>query len=361
MDKKNEYGVSTSHFEEWRMPRMGTSNPTLTNNLVWEWLVKTKINAWKASQEFGLDTWGQGATWSFDRFGQSVTELPDGRKIYIGGEHEDYYDPDFFIYNDVVVEKADGSLDFYTYPKEVFPSTDFHSATLVGDKIFIIGCLGYSEQREVSQTPVFVLDTKSFIIERKFTSGFMPGWLSRHESKLQSDGTTLLISGGELYRRDELIMCENIDEWEFDTCGLKWTRKTSRQWPRWEYFRKEHKRNFLWEIRQAKWLESVQWISDLEKDLDRLQKELGYLPNLLLVDELYKPPVDFEELPEDEDTYGLVKISVDGVVVRYKESSREIQVIVEGELPNRVVETLKSDLLKKLGELVKTEWIIADI
>ena len=39
--------------------------------------------------------------WSFDRYGMSVTHLEDGRIILIGGEHEDYYDPYFFIYNDV--------------------------------------------------------------------------------------------------------------------------------------------------------------------------------------------------------------------------------------------------------------------
>lgn len=35
----------------------------------------------------------------FQRFGSTVTVLPDGRLVHIGGEHEDEYDPDFCIYN----------------------------------------------------------------------------------------------------------------------------------------------------------------------------------------------------------------------------------------------------------------------
>jgi len=90
---------------------------------------------------------GAGPTWSFDRFGQSVTEMPDGRTVYIGGEHEDHYDPDFCIYNDVAVKYPDGAVDFYCYRKSDFPPTDFHSASLVGKKIVIIGGLGYVEER----------------------------------------------------------------------------------------------------------------------------------------------------------------------------------------------------------------------
>jgi hypothetical protein len=41
----------------------------------------------------------------------SLTLLPDGRAIQIGGEHEDYYDPDFCIYNDVFVHEPDRSID----------------------------------------------------------------------------------------------------------------------------------------------------------------------------------------------------------------------------------------------------------
>jgi hypothetical protein len=40
-----------------------------------------------------------GPIWTFDRMGATRSELPDGRILYIGGEHEDSYDPDFCIHS----------------------------------------------------------------------------------------------------------------------------------------------------------------------------------------------------------------------------------------------------------------------
>ncbi len=40
---------------------------------------------------------GRSAGWTNQRFGQTTTVLPDGRTLAIAGEHEDSYDPDFWI------------------------------------------------------------------------------------------------------------------------------------------------------------------------------------------------------------------------------------------------------------------------
>ena len=71
----------------------------------------------------------------------------------IAGEHEDFYDPDFCIYNDVFVERARRPPGIYRYPKDVFPPTDFHTATLVGDEIILIGSLGYRDLRRAGRSP----------------------------------------------------------------------------------------------------------------------------------------------------------------------------------------------------------------
>jgi hypothetical protein len=121
--------------------------------------------------------------WTWRRFGQTCDELPDGRRIYIGGEHEDWYvaashafcfpdrahtylryDPMFFIFNDVVVyDPQSQSYDLYRYPVNIFPPTDFHTATLLGDSIWIIGGLGYSKDRG-NVTPVYRLDVNTLTI-----------------------------------------------------------------------------------------------------------------------------------------------------------------------------------------------------
>ena len=97
-------------------------------------------NAYVARQKFNDEELGQ-AVWCYDRHGHSLTKLPDGRFIGIAGEHEDYYDPDFFIYNDVFIHDGAGRVEIYRYPQDIFPATDFHTATLVGDQIIIIGSL----------------------------------------------------------------------------------------------------------------------------------------------------------------------------------------------------------------------------
>ena len=115
--------------------------------------------------------------WCAQRFGQSMTFLPDGRIVQIAGEHEDHYDPDFCIYNDVFVHGVDGSIAIYGYPESVFPPTDFHTATLVGGSVYVIGSLGYQGTRRFGETPVYRLDVRTFAIERLGPTGEAPGWI----------------------------------------------------------------------------------------------------------------------------------------------------------------------------------------
>src|SRR5258708_2223735 len=101
-------------FMQWRTPRFGRANPERMNNPVWEWLIRSRLSAYQAGQRFkGPSPMRAGPGWCFDRFGQSSTNLPDGRTILIAGEHEDYYDPDFYIYNDVVVLHPSGRIDIF--------------------------------------------------------------------------------------------------------------------------------------------------------------------------------------------------------------------------------------------------------
>lgn len=79
--------------------------------------------------------------------GISRTRPPDRRLIYVGGEYEDFDDPDFCIYNEVIVFQRNGDIEIFGYPTEVFPPTDFHSTTPTGGKILIVGYLGCMHER----------------------------------------------------------------------------------------------------------------------------------------------------------------------------------------------------------------------
>ena len=135
--------------------------------------------------------------WCAQRFGQSITFLPDGRIVQVTGEHEDGYDPDFCIYNDVFVHAPKGDVAIYGYPESVFPPTDFHTATLIGDNIYLIGSLGYPGTRQYGKTLVYRLDTTTLQIERVETSGNEPGWIYKHRA-ISSTPHEIRIFGGEI-------------------------------------------------------------------------------------------------------------------------------------------------------------------
>ena len=84
--------------------RRGTANPSLMNNPFWLSQVGPQgIDGWTARTAFGnvVNPYADSKdpVWSFMRFGATCTKLPDGRLVCIGGEHEDWSDPDFCIYN----------------------------------------------------------------------------------------------------------------------------------------------------------------------------------------------------------------------------------------------------------------------
>jgi len=163
--------------------------------------------------------------WCFSRFGTSFTELPDGKFVQIGGEHEDYYDPDFYIYNDVIVHERSGRLQILGYPKDVFPPTDFHSATYSEGNIYIIGGLGYHGSRIFGTTPIYRLKCQTWKIDRFPSVGDNPGWIYKHKASLAGPGF-LVVSGGQVCKeidgKEQHI--ENREKFRLDLSNGKWTR-----------------------------------------------------------------------------------------------------------------------------------------
>lgn len=165
--------------------------------------------------------------WCAQRFGQSLTRLPDGRIIQIGGEHEDFYASDFCIYNDAFVHHPDGRIDIFCYPESVFPPTDFHTATLIGDSIYIIGGLGYRGSRRFGETLVYRLDTNTLAIHPVATGGDPPGWISGHRALLIGPNE-IRISGGKLSSQGSKgeTYEDNPHLHIFDTKGEAWRSGT---------------------------------------------------------------------------------------------------------------------------------------
>jgi ankyrin repeat protein len=188
--------VSREDYLAARFREFGHHNAEETNKPLWLAMIRSGATAWQANEHFRADSENDFPKWCYERFGRSTTLMPDGRIIEIAGEHEDFYDPNFCIYNDVAVFDGKGGMRIYSYPEDVFPPTDSHTATLVEDHLYIIGNLGYPAQRRPGFTPVYRLDTHTMLIERLVTTGTMPGWISRHRARFVA-GQGIVVYGGK--------------------------------------------------------------------------------------------------------------------------------------------------------------------
>jgi hypothetical protein len=218
--------LSRDEFLQQRLAIRGTGNGQRMHVPLWEKLVRSGEPAHFAAHDFGIET-TEGPGWCFDRFGTTRTRLPDGRIICIAGEHEDHYDPDFFIYNDAIVIHPGGEIEIYGYAPHVFPPTDFHSATLIGEWIYLIGALGYFRARGAGPTPAYRLNTRSMRIEPVLAEGQDPGWIYGHAAELATDGRTIRVSGGQvLYHDSDGKEAERISDssFVFDTVHTRWSR-----------------------------------------------------------------------------------------------------------------------------------------
>lgn len=216
--------IGPEEFRRGRDRRFGTANPEGFAEPFWHAMIRSGVNGYIATETFrGPSSHSKGPVWCADRFGQSFTFLDDGRIVQIAGEHEDSYDPDFCIYNDVFVHEPNGRIVIYGYPETVFPPTDFHTATLIGPHIYVIGRLGYYGTREYGRTPVYRLHIETFAIERIDCTGDAPGWIYGHAAKLRSP-TEIEIASGKILTSDgtQEQQTKNDNSFALDVTSRLW-------------------------------------------------------------------------------------------------------------------------------------------
>ncbi len=219
--------VSAREFRKGRARRFGTCNPERMEIPFWTAMIRSGISPYEAKTlcEAGRASAARenGPVWCAQRFGQSLTLLPDGRIVQIAGEHEDFYDPEFCIYNDVFVHDGAGGVTIFGYPEAVFPPTDFHTATLMGEQIYLIGSVGYQGTRRYGVTPVYRLDTRTFRMEPLVTTGKSPGWIYGHRAT--PIGTAeILITGGTVvdFVQGEEVHSSNTTGFILDIGQREW-------------------------------------------------------------------------------------------------------------------------------------------
>ena len=344
---------SYKDFKKWRTPRRGTSNPECMNNEFWNLCIQSGLSAFSVNDALkGPSSFMTEPCWSFERFGQAKVKLKDGREVFIGGEHEDHYDPDFYIYNDVIVID-NNKVDIFTYPKEDFPPTDFHTATLIDDLIYIIGNLGYIDNRKPGETQVYRLDINTWKIEKVETSGELPGWIYEHKAELSEDSRSITISGGKV---DNERLLENFDEYRLDLEKMTWKKITDNKWPRWILEREDGESNSLWEIRHEDFNRQFFKKKENEEISDaqiKLVKELYNFPSLNLKAE--------KDEGEDEDVLYRFNLVIDGTKIRFDEQSYEITITVEGDVSKDTMSTILTSLKDDLTKIEKAPYKLIEL
>lgn len=221
--------VSVHEFYEAIHPKLGNDNPEECSHRFWQAMISTREDAFSAQKNFlarsanhesETKEWAH-PVWSAFRYRQSFTFLPDGRAIEIGGVHLDYY-ADFYVYNDVILHAPDELPRIFLYPRNVFPPMEFHTAKLIGNWIYVIGCLGNVEEREGAKCPVFRLDIESLRVEPVITSGDDPGRTREHRAVLLSQNEILVLPDP-----DQIKGCDSGGRFEpaiFNTETHTWHR-----------------------------------------------------------------------------------------------------------------------------------------
>ncbi|OYP33082.1 hypothetical protein [Rhodopirellula sp. MGV] len=363
--------VTPRLFRQWQAARRGSRMAEEMTNPVWAWLFRGRIDPYHANERykswlkkrFGQVDYPSEPRWAGCRLGRTRTELSDGRVFWIAGEHEDFYDPDFFIYNDLIVEHADGTVRIYGYPVSVFCPTDFHTATLIHDEktVLLIGSIGYSDEREIGHTPLYALDTETLAVKAVDATGDSPGWINSHHATLVDSGSAILVSGGKVMTDDGFL--ENIDEWSLSLDSFSWTRLTQRKWIRFLVSRTDQAGLHLWQYEMRSFAFNHPGVGF--DQFDELAEELGAEPNMEAFGELYRPPVPFQAMKksasDDDDEWRTTRINVDGLTIRYVHDVDTVAVTVEGDLPKSMSDLIAMDLRKKLALVENAEcqikWI----
>ncbi len=341
-DWQPDPSVTRKLFLKWRDARRGAFPGEDLTNPVWLWFIDSNISAYLGNDHFkGPSSFDGNAGWCFNRFGRSLTELPDGTRIIIAGEHEDGYDPDFFIYNDVVIAHPDGRIEILGYPEDHFPPTDFHSATVVGGELVLIGNLSYTHLRRYGETQVYAYDMATKRFRCIATSGDGPGWLSRHEAR--HDGNkSIIVKGGKIdHGPDNGGYLENFDSWRLNLDDWTWERLTVQPVGRWKFTREDGKACELFPKRMSRMRARVGFAMDGTETAEF---------DAELLDRLYDPPVPHEELARHGLTKG-TRFVIEGVPLHFEERKFSVLLTVVGELPPAMMECYTEQVRSRLSLL----------
>ena len=157
--------------------------------------------------------------------------------VFLLNETSEFYE--------IVLRPLFYQISIFGYPTSVFPPTDFHSATLVENDVFLIGNLGYPDDRVV-ETQVLRLNVETLQISSTPTTGEHPGWLHDHTAVYNATNNTIQVTGG---KRCSDRITENFHDYELCLNTFAWKIAKKRNWRAWILEREDGDLSMLWQIR----------------------------------------------------------------------------------------------------------------
>jgi hypothetical protein len=219
-------------------------------------------------------------------------------------------------------------VEIYGYPKEVFPPTDFHTATLVGNEIVVIGSVGYKEERRYGYTPVYRLDLADYHMTKLVSSGDVPGWVSKHTARLEGDGTVVVAGGQVILKRDtQELYKPNVEEYALEVRTGSWRRLTHRNW-----------RQFAIRMERRGMFDMNRWPA----------------PKKLL-------PEDVEHSIAECDSLLGARIVVGGVAIVISVGVSDIKILVEGELPQELIDRIAERVRVNAEKAVEERCLLEEM
>ncbi len=335
--------------------------PSLNHEAIFQWRMKEDFSPYHIRQH--LEKLGytiEQPIWTFlSRMGQSKTLLPDETKVFIGGEYEDFYDPDFRVYNDIVIQKPDGEIQLWNYSLEQFPATDFHVAHYDKNShsIFLIGNLGYPETRKEGITQVLKVNLKTMNIEQLACFGKMPSWLNHHEMKVINDDE-LEFKNGYLIKEKKYL--RNLYTWRLSLRTLEWTFPEQTLFDHWT-LKSVHLYGFPFhECHSLLWDEEYCENEKFEQTKLEITEHYGKLPNYQIYPQLFIP-FENAQISHDDGEYRKHICSSHGFNFTFFEDDDLVEVIFPDVIPEdfqqKVIDDLKMKLEKISGHHVITEKV----
>lgn len=104
---KADQGLFYKHRSAQHVSRV-TQNPTRIQNPFWKYIIENGEDPFEIKKMYGLERhYSEPAIFTFaNRFGRTITKLPDNRVVFIGGEHEDYYDVSSHVHEKICKSSA---------------------------------------------------------------------------------------------------------------------------------------------------------------------------------------------------------------------------------------------------------------